>query len=112
MFSRSIAHRRVRRGLLTALLGCVLVCGAATLAEARIYIRGGQQGASEYESQIASAGSAEGDVWGGEQITTPEPEVVGSDVPTAHEDSVPRVKVSPWHRFWTRIATLVRHFGL
>lgn len=116
MLSRFLAGSSSLRTPLAGFLACAILLAAAPSADARVYIRGGQQGASEYGDQLASAGSVEGDIWGGEQINTPDDPsddtTVKLDDPVVHEDPVPFTKTSPWTRFWTKLATLLRHFGL
>ncbi len=112
MLSRSLARSCSLRMPLAGFLACAILLAAAPSAEARVVMRGGQQGASEYGDQMASAGSVEGDIWGGEQINTPDDTPVKLDDPVAHVDTVPFAKTSPWTRFWTKLATLLRHFGL
>lgn len=124
MLSRSLARISTLRTPLAGFLACAILLATAPAAEARGYLRTADHGDSEYRGQFVSAGSVEGDVWGGEQINTPDDSPEGTpdgipdgilvklDDPAPYDDSPPFAKASSWTRFWIKLASLLRHFGL
>lgn len=70
---RSDSGRAPRWVYTTALLVFVLGLAAASASSAATrHYTGGTPSGNPYEDEVLGAGTAEGDVWGGEQGTTPD----------------------------------------
>ena len=112
MFSRSLArHSMSPLPFALALAVATSLIPSTSSEAARIHFHAGVVSHDEHESQVAGAGTVEGDIWGGEQITTPAPGGTFRDDPqptfVLREPESP----APWVRWWNRIVTHLFRFS-
>lgn len=112
MLSRSLARFRCARTPLPFALACasiLLVAGPADAA--RVHMNNVATDASHPESHMLGGGTLEGDIWGGEQITSPTPTGTLRESTRPVSASAETSTLPSWLGWWTRILDLLRAFA-